>query len=94
MSDEAKARLEVAALFLSIVIGLAAAVKAWAILPYRLDQVESKATESEHKLYGIERESAKVYSDIRESLAEIRAAQGQFRQDIAEIKSDVKSLKR
>ncbi len=94
MSDEAKARLEVVALIFSIILASAAAVKAWALLPYRLDRVEEASMQTSIDVHSIERDQAKLSGDIRESLAEIRAAQGQFRQDIAEIKADVKALRK
>lgn len=94
MSDETKKNLEVITLVISITIACLAAIKAWALTPYRLEQVESAQRSTSSEVHSLEVEQFKLSGDIRESLSEIRASQGQFKADIAEIKADLKSMKK
>ena len=73
MSEQTKVRLEVGVLIVTLILALAGAIKAWAVLPYRLEQVEIKALESERKAHSIElvlsridERTQNIYSDMQE----------------------------
>lgn len=75
MSESTKFRLEVAVLVLTLFVALAGAIKAWAVLPYRLGQVEQKAIDTDKRAQQIE----VVLSRIDERTQNIQA-------DIQQIK--------
>ena len=88
-----KRQLEVAALLITIGLALMTALKAFALLPEKVDELAVRQTKAEVKLESIMTEQNVVSSDIRERLARIQEGQEQFRRDIVEIKADLRAIK-
>lgn len=69
MSTDAKHKLEVIGLILSLAVGLAAFGKAWFTLPYRLDQAEiaiAAASNDRELLVRIDERLRQVQGDVQE----------------------------
>ena len=93
MSNETKKNLEIAGLIVSLLLAIAGFAKAWALTPYRLDELAASQAETSRRIERQQGEATSLFSDIRVKLATIEEGHRAYRRDIDEIKSDVKEIK-
>lgn len=76
MSERTKSTLEVIAVILGLVVATAAFAKAWFVLPYRVEQLESRVSAADE-----------VASRSRELLLRIDERTATMQRDITELKT-------
>lgn len=93
MSTDTKKNLEIAALLLSLILAAVGAMKAWALTPYRLDELAGAQAATNARVESVKADQYAMNSAIREQLATISESQRSFRRDIDEMKGDLKDIK-
>lgn len=75
MSDRAMIQIQKLSTVIGILIGVLSAVQAWAVLPYRIQELESKTRLLETILTRVDKELVAIsvsQADIKASLQEVR----------------------
>lgn len=76
MSDRTRSTLEIVSIILGLLVASAAFAKAWFVLPYRVEQLESRASTAED-----------VANRSRELLLRIDERTANMQRDITELKA-------
>jgi len=75
MAEKTLIQLQKISAVLGITIGVLSGVQAWAVLPYRIQELESKTRLIESALTRVDKELVAIsvsQNDIKESLVEVR----------------------